>query len=256
MNFMKYVTTSWTFIKKIAPELLTGFAVAGVVGTAIAASKDSVKATEHIKEAEELKGGKLTAGEKIKVAGKDYIRTGITVLATSACAIGAAVIYRKRIAGLAALLAVTQQALIEEKDKVSELIKELPNGEEKQKELEDKQLDKKIKEANNLDGEEHLPKLLPVKESVADRLCVDNITGQFFYSTYDKIKDYERQLQSQIDKYSDTVTFEDWLSLTNQNMVPWARDCKFDENNEFKLKIGNKLIDGVDVLTVKVLNAL
>ena len=246
------VKSGLKFLEKKAPEILIGFTVVGVFGTAISAVKHTPAAQEHLRQARELKGGELTLGEKIKATWKDYAIPTAKGVITSACAIGAAVIYRKRIAGLAALLAVTQQAFSEYKDNAEKLLAEKSID---VKELENKIEDSKIEKDLEQNGG-HLPKLLPTKESIADRLCKDVVTGQYFYSTYDKIKDKARAIQSGIDQYDADYTYEDWASMIGLEKVPWGSSVVFNSDNPFSVKITSKLIDDTEVLMVKVLNAL
>lgn len=81
--------------KKVLP---IGFGVLGAGGTVLAvyfSAKDTVKAQEKLKEAEETKGEPLTKKERFKTAAPCYIRTAITTVGAVGCELASVAIGEK-----------------------------------------------------------------------------------------------------------------------------------------------------------------
>lgn len=88
------------FWHRNASTILTCLGGVGVAVTAYTAIKATPKATKLIEEAEKEKGEELTTVESIRVAGKVYIPTVITGVATVACIFGANALNKRQQAAL------------------------------------------------------------------------------------------------------------------------------------------------------------
>lgn len=95
---------------KAAGIILGGLSVIGLGATTVLAVKATPKAMEALKKAEDEKMEPLTTFEKVQVAGKYYIPTIATGLATSGCIIGGTVLTVSTIAKLTASYALLDQA--------------------------------------------------------------------------------------------------------------------------------------------------
>lgn len=93
------------FCKKNAVKILAGVGIVGTIGTAVVTAIEAPKAAKAIEEKEKEKGEKLTFIEKVQTVWKYYIPTAVTVTATGAAIIGAAVVSDKREAALATMYA-------------------------------------------------------------------------------------------------------------------------------------------------------
>ena len=115
MNKMQY------FLKKHSSTILTGFGVAGVVGTSVLAVKATPKAIALLEDAKQLKGEDLTPVEIIKVVWKPYIPAVLTGVGTIACICGINYLSAKNQATLMSAYALLEQGYKEYRNKVSEL---------------------------------------------------------------------------------------------------------------------------------------
>lgn len=174
-------------LKKNSPVILTGFGIAGMVGTTILAVEATPKALKLIEQEKEEKGvEKLSPIETVKTTWKCYIPAVISGAASIACVIGANSIHLRRNAALVTACTLSETALREYKDKVIETI-----GEKKELEVRDAIAKDKV-EKN------------PVKDNeiiITDRgntLCYDAISGRYFYSDIEKIKKSVNELNRQM----------------------------------------------------------
>ena len=124
---------------KHSPEILTALGIAGMWFAGVDAVKETRKALMLLADAEYEKGEELTVVEKVKVAGKVYIRPAVTACVSTACLIGATTTNVKRNAALATAYSITQSAFKEYKEKVVEEI-----GEKKEKHVREKIAQDKI----------------------------------------------------------------------------------------------------------------
>lgn len=113
-----------------SPEILTGLGIAGFITAVVLAVKATPKAEALIVEAEDAKEDSLTPIETVKAAWKPYVPAAITVVASTACVVGAAKINNRRNTELATAYAVSQAMLKKYQEKTEEIA-----GEEKAKEI-------------------------------------------------------------------------------------------------------------------------
>jgi len=179
-NISAIIRSARCAAKKHAPELLTGFGIAGMLTATVLAVKATPKALaliEREKKAEQT--DKLTAVQTVKAAWKCYIPAAVTCASSVACLVGASSTNARRNAALATAYSISETALREYKDKVVEVV-----GEKKEQAIEDAVAKEKLKEH-------------PVSESKVyitgkgDTLCYDSISGRYFRSDIDKIKKAE-----------------------------------------------------------------
>lgn len=164
-------------LKKHTPEILTGIGIAGMATTivlAVKATPTAYEILEEYKEEEELE--KVPVVEAVKQVWSLYISSAATFVAATTCIILATSVSRKRNTVLATACAMSEAALSEYKEKVVETF-----GEKKEKIVRDAIAKDKVEEK-------------PVsKEKVSDTgdgltLCLEPISGRYFYSDIDKIK--------------------------------------------------------------------
>ena len=109
------------FVKKHGSTILTTLGVVGVIGTTVAAVKETPKALMLLNEAKKEKGEELTVIEKVKVAGPVYIPSVIIGTSTIACIIGSNVLNKRHQAALLSAYTMLDQSYKEYKDKVIDL---------------------------------------------------------------------------------------------------------------------------------------
>lgn len=192
--------TAGGFIQQNSPTILTGMAVAGVVGTVVAAINATPKAVEIVElekrkrehivyyvgdEEVEMKQ-ELTKFDIVKLTWKEYIPTAIMGTVTIGCIIGAHSISMKRTAALAGLYSLSQKALEEYESKVEEVV-----GKNKANKIKDEiaqdWLDKNPVDKNNI-----------IRTGYGDTLCYDILSGRYFMSDIEKIRQAQNDFNQQL----------------------------------------------------------
>lgn len=177
VDLVKAVKGAQLSLKKHSPEILTGLGIAGMITTVGLAVKATPKATLLIEEKKVEKGvDKLPPIEVVKTAWKPYIPTILTGTASILCLIGASSTNARRNAALATAYSLSETALRDYKEKVVETV-----GEKKEREVRDAIAKDQI-EKDPLGTRE------VVITGVGDTLCYDALSGRYFYSDSDKIK--------------------------------------------------------------------
>lgn len=193
-DFAKFINSIKEEANKHAPEILTGFGIAGMITTtvlAVVATPKAIKAIEKEiskqndairREAEESGAttcqqiSKLKPLEVIKTAGPYYIPAAVTCAASTACLIGATSVSARRNAVLATAYKLSESALLEYKEKVVETV-----GEKKEEAIRDKVHKKHIDEAP-------VSKAEVIITGGGDSLCYDHHSGRYFKSDIEKIR--------------------------------------------------------------------
>lgn len=166
-----------SYVTKHSPELLTGCAVAGTVGTAILAAAATPEALRRVaKKKRELGTGEITFIDKVKATWTVYIPTAISAAVTGACIIGSHSIQSKRNAALMAAYTLSEAALREYKDKALEVLNPKQVEEIRSGVAQDK--------ANTQPFEE----TAALKTGYGDSLFYDTISGRYFYSDIERVK--------------------------------------------------------------------
>ena len=223
-TFVKSVQTT---ASKHSPEILTGIGIAGMVTTTILAVRVTPKALECIKaDSRQNHDGDphaYTKKEAFKSAWKCYIPAAATGTLSVICLIGASSVNARRNAALATAYKLSETALTEYREKVIETI-----GEKKEKSVQEKVIEKKIKEAPVNNNE-------VIITGHGNTLCYDPMSGRYFNSTIEKIKAAENKLNKQmlhdICGYASLNDFYDELGLSHTevgDIVGWNTDSLID----------------------------
>lgn len=183
LDVSKMFKTATDTLTKHGPEILTGLGIAGMIGCTILAVKATPKALELIeKKKKEEKAEKLTATETVKTAWKPYAPAVALGVTSVACLVGASSVHLRRNAALTAAYKLSETAFHEYREKVVETI-----GKEKEKEVKSKV------------AKEHIEKNPVSKNPViitdsGNTLCMDDISGRYFYSDKNHIEKIENEL--------------------------------------------------------------
>lgn len=182
----KWLNTVTQLTKQYSPELLSGLAVAGVIGTAVLAVRATPKALDSLEAAKKEDPSKVVLKRQIiAVTWRHYIPAGISGAVTIGCIIGATQIGSRRNAALLAGAALADRAFQDYKDEVKELL-----GERKEQEVREKIAEKQI-EQNPPTGEVLI--LRPDQQ-----LCYDTLTGRYFRSDIETIRRAENEINAQV----------------------------------------------------------
>ena len=168
--------------------VLTGMGVTGVVTTAYLTGRASFKAAELIRREEIVKTlppDKLTNKEKVKLVWPLYVAPVSVGCTTITAIVVANHTASKRIAALTVASGISERALTEYKAKVLEKL-----GEKKEMAIRDEVAQDRV--ANT-----------PVNKEVlvigaGDVLCFDLLTGRYFQSTVEKIRQAEIKINYEI----------------------------------------------------------
>ena len=128
-----WLKTISQFTKDNSPAILSGIAVAGVIGTAILAVRATPKAIKRLEEKKEEGNPAILKTEVLEATWPYFVPAALTGAATIACIIGATKIGAKRNAALLAAYTLVDQGFREYKDHVLEEI-----GEAKEQKIHDK----------------------------------------------------------------------------------------------------------------------
>lgn len=174
-------------VKKHCPEILMGMGIAGMMTTtilAVAATPKAMKLIEAKKREQQTE--KLRPIETVKTAWHCYLPSAVTMIASVGCLIGAETLNAQKGAALAAAYALSETARKEYGNKVTELF-----GQKKEQEVKDAIAKDKIDRQ-------------PVKTSeviftgCGDTLCYDVLSGRYFKSDIEKLRQAENALNAQM----------------------------------------------------------
>ena len=184
-------------LTKHSPKILIGLGVAGLLGTTILAVRETPKALKLLEnKKKELDVDKLSVKDTVKTAWKNYIPCAVLAVTSVACIVGASNISARRNAALAAAYAIGNKAFSDYKEEVINLL-----GEEKDKEIKERVADKLLKE-NPVTSKE------VIITDNNEHLCYDEITGRYFKSSQNKIKEAQNVI-------NDRLRDEMWVSLND-----------------------------------------
>lgn len=184
-------------LTKHSPEILIGLGVAGLLGTTILAVRETPKALKLLEnKKKELDVEKLSVKDTVKTVWKNYIPCAVLAVTSVACIVGASNISARRNAALAAAYAIGNKAFSDYKEEVINLL-----GEEKDKEIKERVADKLLKE-NPVTNKE------VIITDNNEHLCYDEITGRYFKSSQNKIKEAQNVI-------NDRLRDEMWVSLND-----------------------------------------
>lgn len=173
-NLSGIFTSVSNFANKHAPEILTGFGVAGMITTTVLAVKATPKALQILEEKKKTQSD-IPKVEIVKSCWKCYAPAVITGIVSTACLIGANSVNARRYAALTTAYKLSETALTEYKDKVVETI-----GEKREQTVRDKVAAETIAK-NPVSNNE------VVITGNGDSLCFDPMSSRYFTSSIEKI---------------------------------------------------------------------
>lgn len=166
-NFEGLLRCAEHFVKRNGATILTVASGIGVVVTTVMAVKATPKALALIEEAKQEKGEDLTTVEKVKVAGKVYVPTVVSGVATIACLVGANELNKHQQAALMSAYALLDNSYKEYRKKVDEMY-----GEGSSREVEKEIVKDKYNESD-----------LTIDDADGKELFYDAFSERYFRST-------------------------------------------------------------------------
>ena len=182
MDFKSVRSNVLNKLSEKSPEILIGLGLAGMLTSTVLAVKATPKALDIIREEEEYRKEALTRLQKVKLTWKYYAPAAIGYCTSAACILGANSVNAKRNAVLAGAYKISENALLEYRDKVVEVL-----GEEKEREIRDSIAEDRIRQ----DAGQSSAVIVAGK---GDTLCYDMYSGRYFNSDMDKINKILNQI--------------------------------------------------------------
>ena len=184
--------------------ILTGMGVSGVVSTAYLTGRASFKAAEIIRKEEiekTLPPDELTTVEKFKLVWPLYVAPVSVGCTTITAIVMANHVASKKIAALAVASGISDRALQEYKAKVIEKL-----GEKKEMTIRDEIAQERVAATANKE-------VLVI--GAGDVLCFDMMTGRYFQSTVEKIRQAENKINYEIlnHMYASLSSFYDLIDI-------------------------------------------
>lgn len=191
-----------------APEVLTGFGIAGMFTAVIFAARETPKAVKLIEERKAEKGEELTKAETVHTVWKCYIPTAAACLGAVVCFISANAVHTKRSAALTAAYALSESAFLDYRKKVVDAIG-----------------DKKEELIHTAVVQDKIDKTPPSKSEViitgnGDTLCYDAFAGRYFHSDKAKIDRAVNELNRMIlsEDFANLNDFYDLVGLKHTEL--------------------------------------
>ena len=214
MNATYVFKTFEKFVRANSPVILTAFGVSGTLSTAYLASKASFKAAESLRVARIVSDNPPTKKEQIKRVWKFYIPTGISATLTISAIVSGTRIGLKKTAAAYSLLAVSEKAFDEYKDKVVEQL-----GKNKEQAIRDEiAQDGVSKDGTGV-----------VVVGAGTVLCKELHTGRYFNSDMESLRRAENRINAKMIREID-ATLSDFywmvgLPVTSySSMTGWDSD--------------------------------
>lgn len=235
INLQKIVYKIGRSTVKHAPEILTGFGIAGMftaTSLAVAGTTKAVKVVENKKKEEGVDS--LTKSEVVKTCWKCYIPTASMLGVSTACLIGAHSVHASRTAALTAAYKISESAFAEYKEKVIETI-----GEKKEHEVRDRIAKDRV-------DNDPISRHDVIITGKGDTTCYDTWSKRYFKSDLDKIRRAVNTLNREMinDMYVSLNDFYDEIGLSHSELgykMGWNIDkglidiypsAQLDENEE------------------------
>lgn len=201
-NKINFLSTLKPFMVKHEPELLTGLGITGLIFSTVWGIKATVSAVRAVdKKKKELKVDKLPVKETIKTTWKYYIPVAASVVVSIPCIICSNHIYSKKNAALAAAYTLSETALQQYQDKVTEIV-----GEKKAQEIHESISSDNVEKTYS-SGKNNI-----VITGDGDSLFYEPLTDRYFKSNWNKIQKVANKLNIQAaNDMSGYITLTEWF---------------------------------------------
>lgn len=230
-NLSRMLKSTRDTLTKHSPEILTGVGIAGMITTVVLAVKATPKALDLISREEYEVKRELTPVETVKAAWKPYVPAMVTGVASTACLIGANSVNLKRNAALAAAYTLSDTAFREYKEQVVETL-----GEKKERAVQDKVAEKKIKE--------HPVSNEVVVSGKGASLCLEPLSMRYFNTDFNSIIAAKNAINTQIlTGVCGTATVNEFYDLLNLPHTEVGDDLGWDLDHQLQLHPSAQVAD-------------
>lgn len=208
MKFVDLAKLSEKFIADNSPTILTTIGVAGTVSTAILTGKASLIAARHLDSCDiNEDGSELTVKQKTQEIWKLYIPAVCVGTIAVTSIILANRIGSRRAAAIATAYTISEKAFSDYKSKVMEVV-----GDKTEQAIRDNLAQDEVAQ--------NPPSNQVLMLGSGDVLCYETLTGRYFQSTMETLKQAENSINYQIlnDGYASLTDFYNLLGLARTNL--------------------------------------
>lgn len=176
------------------PELLIGAGIAGCISSVVMACKATIKANEIVEEMKENleEDEELNKVEVVKETWKCYLPTVLTLSSGTACILAGTNIMHKKNAMLAASACAMAENLKTYAEKTEEIF-----GKDGAKKVRKEVAKEKASKSTAPDKEKIIDNQVIV-DGVTNCLCLDALSGIYFYSNMERLKEIENLLNKRM----------------------------------------------------------
>ena len=223
MSLMEFANPARAFIRDNTPAILSAFGATGAIGTAYLSAKAAYDSYPIIQEHEEIHGIPDSTREMYiergKIVWKLYIPAIVSGTSTVLCIVVAARVGSRRTAAITAAYTLSERALVEYREKVTEAI-----GAGKEQKIRDEIAKDKV-EAN--------PPGPTIITGEGQVLCYELFTGRYFNSTMENLRRAENNVNGALIKhdYATVSDFYDQVGLpytSYSSEVGWTSEKLLD----------------------------
>lgn len=206
MSLLSIAKNAEKLVRVHSPAILTAFGVSGALTTAYLAGKASYEAAGKLQKLDDYEY--LTTKEKVEMVWELYIPAAISGVITVGCIIGANHVSSKRTAAAYSLLAVSENAFTEYREKIVEQI-----GAKKEETIRDDIAQDRINK--------NPPGSNIIIAGTGEVLCCEMFTGRYFQSDMETLRKAENDINS-------TLIREMWVPLSELYYIlklPYTSHC-------------------------------
>lgn len=219
MNGKATVKIIKEFCIKNAPTILTCVGIAELLGTSYLWVKNTPKAQEKLKKAEEEKGEKLTKTEKVKAAAPAYIPAATGTILTATTFLLANRISAKQLAAVIAAYQLSEEAREEWKENTLKTV-----GQKATENIEETAARTRMQQATYSDE-------AVVNTGKGDTLYFDRWSGRYFKSSAQAMHEIELELSDYLID-SDEVCLNDYYDLVGLENVKYGNEWIWSRKND------------------------
>lgn len=212
---------------KHSPEILTGLGIVGMAATVVMAVRATPKALRLVEEERaEQRVEKLEPIEVVKVSWKCYIPAAVTGVVSVACIVGASSVNMRRNAALVAAYKLSETALADYKEKVTEAV-----GEKKERTIREKVAQKHI-EKTPIETKEVI-----ITEK-GNTLFLEPLSKRYFKSDLEKVRKAANDLNDEIfNGFGGVVTLNDFYTEIGLETTDMGDQFVWNTDNRINLHI-------------------
>jgi len=218
---MKSLNNFTKLLSKNSPSILTGFAITGVVSTAVLAGRGAIKASVLLAEAEKENDGYLLEPmDVIKTTYKCFIPAIVVGGITVGCILGVNTIHNRRTVALAGAYSLADKAFREYQNKVVETM-----GENKHIKIRDEVMKDRIVDNPPTDGN-------IFRTTSGDQLFYDSMSGRYFTSSIEFIRRAQNNINNRMISGEMTASLNDFYYEIGLPKITMGYDLGWSVNTD------------------------